>query len=38
MRIAIIFAVAMQKLAEPVMLAYAKEVDASGIQSAIAGA
>lgn len=28
---------AMQKLAEPVMLAYAKEVDASGIHSAIAG-
>jgi len=28
---------AMQKLAEPVMLAYAKEVDASGIHTAIAG-
>ena len=28
---------AMQKLAEPVMQAYAKEVDASGIQTAIAG-
>ncbi|MCU4179482.1 TRAP transporter substrate-binding protein [Bosea sp. BH3] len=29
---------AMQKLAEPVMLAYAKEVDASGIHTAIASA
>ena len=29
---------AMQKLAEPVMLAYAKEVDASGIHTAIAAA
>ncbi len=29
---------AMQKLAEPVMAAYAKEIEASGIQTAIAGA
>ena len=28
----------MQKLAEPIMQAYAKEIDASGIQTAIAGA
>ena len=28
----------MQKLAEPIMQAYAKEIDASGIQTALAGA